>query len=445
MREEVSKDTSGPDLARALYHVGIDDTDDQGGGCTTYSAYKAIKELLANGLDVVDFPRLLRLDPNVPWKTRGNAAVGFSVLGDKQRIIEIVQACLRESTRGLHSNPGLVITNRSQRVKIRSVFSGAVSRLLNPFESFEVLSRSGAVVYGKRRRSLIGAAAAACNLLLVGDYSYELITYRRSELIGTARRISGSSVASMDIEFHDATFNNLFGFMQCVAPHGSDPVLFGLRGEDPRSLIRAMSLIRSEAPSGWAVFVTNQGTDNHYQDMPLKSSRLGDSLSLRGSVAGFPRVLKGGHLTVELDSDGGKITAVAFRESGVVRDAVAGLSPGDEVMVMGGVKMQLPLSLNIEKLKILRTVPRAILRNPVCRLCGKRTKSAGRGQGVRCETCDTDYRDSQGVAVFVSQGLPPGLYLPPSSSIGHLTKPLARYGREKREREFRLRRFSFLN
>jgi tRNA(Ile2)-agmatinylcytidine synthase len=445
LREGVSKSASNPGLARALYHVGIDDTDDLRGGCTTYSAYNVIKELFANGLDVVDLPRLLRLDPNVPWKTRGNAAVGFSVLGDGEQILETVKTTLAESTRGRYSSPGLVIANRCQRAKIRGVFSRAESRLLDPFESFEILSRSGAVVWGKKRRGLIGAAAAACNLLLAGDYSYELIAYRRPELIGTPRRVSGLSVASMDVEFHSSTFNNLSGFMQCVAPHGSDPVLFGLRGEDPRSLIRAMPLIRSETPSGWMIFVTNQGTDNHYQSLPLKSSHLGDSLSLYGSVTDFPRMVKGGHVMIELDSDGTKITAVAFRETGVMRDAVAGLSIGDKVMVMGGVKMQLPPSLNIEKLKVLRTVPRVILRNPLCGLCGRRTKSAGRGQGVRCEACGMAYKNSQGMMVFVPQGLPPGLYLPPSSSIGHLTKPLARYGREKRGREFRLRRFSLFN
>ena len=56
-------------------HVGIDDTDSEKGGCTTYTATVLFHELSSRGLKPSDFPWLVRLNPNIPWKTRGSSAV----------------------------------------------------------------------------------------------------------------------------------------------------------------------------------------------------------------------------------------------------------------------------------------------------------------------------------------------------------------------------------
>ena len=61
-----------------MLHIGIDDTDSLGGGCTTWLITEIISEL--SELDLVDFPRLVRLNPNVPWKTRGNGALSLSLV-----------------------------------------------------------------------------------------------------------------------------------------------------------------------------------------------------------------------------------------------------------------------------------------------------------------------------------------------------------------------------
>ncbi len=53
--------------------LAFDNTDGPGGGCTTHLAFHvllALPELALTGM-----PRLVRLNPNVPWKTRGNGAV----------------------------------------------------------------------------------------------------------------------------------------------------------------------------------------------------------------------------------------------------------------------------------------------------------------------------------------------------------------------------------
>ncbi len=56
-------------------HLGIDDTDSTKNGCTTYIAALLAEELEKLGAKFIDFPNLVRLNPNVPWKTRGNGAL----------------------------------------------------------------------------------------------------------------------------------------------------------------------------------------------------------------------------------------------------------------------------------------------------------------------------------------------------------------------------------
>src|SRR5947199_4968185 len=54
--------------------IGVDDTDSLRGMCTTFLATEIIRELTEE-FDLIGFPRLVRLNPNVPWKTRGNGAI----------------------------------------------------------------------------------------------------------------------------------------------------------------------------------------------------------------------------------------------------------------------------------------------------------------------------------------------------------------------------------
>jgi tRNA(Ile2)-agmatinylcytidine synthase len=56
-------------------YVGIDDTDSLQGMCTTYVMTEIIHELTTRGLDLIGYPRLVRLNPMIPWKTRGNGAL----------------------------------------------------------------------------------------------------------------------------------------------------------------------------------------------------------------------------------------------------------------------------------------------------------------------------------------------------------------------------------
>src|SRR5213593_1698496 len=54
-------------------YLGVDDTDSLRGMCTTYLATELVRAL--SRWDIIGYPRLVRLNPNIPWKTRGNGAI----------------------------------------------------------------------------------------------------------------------------------------------------------------------------------------------------------------------------------------------------------------------------------------------------------------------------------------------------------------------------------
>jgi len=54
-----------------VIHIGFDDTDSISGKCTTNLAFKIVSKLTGQPwVTFVDYPLLVRLNPNIPWKTR---------------------------------------------------------------------------------------------------------------------------------------------------------------------------------------------------------------------------------------------------------------------------------------------------------------------------------------------------------------------------------------
>ena len=59
-----------------VLHIGFDDTDSYSGKCTTNLAFKITSKLMGQTDSVfIDYPLLVRLNPNIPWKTRGNGGI----------------------------------------------------------------------------------------------------------------------------------------------------------------------------------------------------------------------------------------------------------------------------------------------------------------------------------------------------------------------------------
>src|SRR5215831_5987259 len=99
-------------MSSELIHVGIDDTDSLNGRCTTHIAYKIVNYILQNRLgEFVDYPLLIRLNPNVPWKTRGNGAVCLRLRSDNYaRIVDYVTKYVEDnSALDSGANPGVAI------------------------------------------------------------------------------------------------------------------------------------------------------------------------------------------------------------------------------------------------------------------------------------------------------------------------------------------------
>jgi tRNA(Ile2)-agmatinylcytidine synthase len=92
-----------------------------------------------------------------------------------------------------------------------------------------------------------------------------------------------------------------------------------------------------------------------------------------------------------------------------------------------------PLTINLEKIRILSLIQKTQSENPLCPNCDKRLKSMGRNQGFRCERCGSKYAELKKKEIPVSRLLVVGLYVTSTRSQRHLTKPLRRYGQEKED------------
>ena len=66
-------------VKETILNIGFDDTDSPKGMCTTFLAYKIVDLLKRQETEFLDFPRLIRFNPNIPWKTRGNGAVSIKI------------------------------------------------------------------------------------------------------------------------------------------------------------------------------------------------------------------------------------------------------------------------------------------------------------------------------------------------------------------------------
>jgi len=416
-----------------LAHIGLDDTDSRFGGCTTYTAYRIVRKLVGRGIKLLDYPRLLRLNPNVPWKTRGNAALGLTAdVSSLEDLVDLVYGEVSAASDKNHSYPSFVIIAEQERKELYNHFSQAIYRILEPSLVAKVLEKHR-IIYGcfNRRIGLIGSFAAATNLLEWGDHTFELLTYRRPEYIGTERLIDPDSVKKMDALYHNWTFNNVDEERILISPHGDDPVLFGIRGEDPMRLLDASKMVRGETPLGGMIFKTNQATDMHYKECDsLSQILLGDSIKIKLKVMQSPIVTLGGHVFVRLTDGVDSITAAFYWESGDMRKAASLLMPGDQVTVCGGVKVSANPVINVEKLIINQLKITYIERNPVCPNCLSTGESVGRNKGYRCKKCKTILKQ-QKTTLVRNRPLVPGLYLPPLRYFRHLMKPLKRYGKEK--------------
>ncbi len=420
------------------FHIGLDDTDSKQGGCTTYTATLIFEKLLRENIIPADFPWLVRLNPNVPWKTRGNGALAIHLeTAEKNiaRIKQIVKATIRDTSDPSipGTDPAAILLEGPVPDEVRQFCTSALHEVLTIKKADQLLSALNAEVYNiKGRRGIIGALAA----LGYGeerDHTYEIIGYRTKKMLGKTRRVNLDSVRKMDRAKELRTFNNVDPETRRVltCPHGPDPVLIGIRGEDPADLVAAFLMVELEEPlERVMIFKTNQGTDAHF-DRPstIRDISVHQSVRLKGRVSSPPKTLKGGHVFFQLEDPTGVVDCAAYQPTGPFRNTILGLMTGDRIEAYGGVR-QGPgdgLTVNLEKMEVLSLEERVHYLRPRCSSCGSSCESMGRDQGFRCRKCSQRFPRDTLTRSVLPRRLRETLYLPPPRAHRHLTKPERRH------------------
>lgn len=414
--------------------IGIDDTDSKKGMCTTYLGALIIEGLSKYG-KVYENPLLIRLNPMIPHKTRGNASIGIRIdTNSPEKVIDFVISKIKEfaEMEDKKTNPGVVFIfekniSKEHTLKLVKFFNDAVKTVLSIQDTKNIIEELGLKSKGfKNGRGLIGALAA-CGAMLdnTWDYTYEYIAYRKLKSCGTKRIVDKDSIYKADHATYPKTWDTVDienNIIVCV-PRSPDPVLYGIRGESPEIVQYAASIIQSEPFERFCVYKTNQGTDMHLIFVNnISEIENMHSYSIEGVVSSIPTIIQGGHTIFKiLDDAGEEIYCAAYEPTKNFRKIIRKLSIGDRIVVMGSVNKD---TLNIEKIEIKSLVNCFELSNPICPICNKRMKSKGMKQGYKCKKCKT--HSNSVIKTELKRELLIGLYEVPPSARRHIAKPLIR-------------------
>ncbi|QLH80868.1 tRNA(Ile)(2)-agmatinylcytidine synthase [Halosimplex pelagicum] len=411
--------------------IGLDDTDSRERGmCTTFVAATLAERIEAAGA-TVDRRVLVRLNPGVEHKTRGNAALAVHTDLDPERARELaVEHLDLAETADPRTNPGVVVAPGDPEGVPEAVaaFARAAVRDYHDIDDAVALAdRAGYEhAHAGNGRGRIGALAAVGAWRAFDDWTYECISYRERERWGTDRTVDRESVfAAADAASPDAwdTVDRGEGYPVCV-PRTPCPILHGIRGDDPETVRSVAEAIDGEPVASRALFVTNQGTDAHLRRVDgFGDASEGRAYRVDGEVVAEPETREGGHVFTALRSDDGETADIAaFEPTKRFRDRVRALRPGDRLTVCGELSDG---TLKLEKFavrKLVTTEPAT----PDCPDCGRSMGSAGAGQGYRCRDCGTS-ADGK-VEVPVERDIESGWYEVPPCARRHVAKPLVRGG-----------------
>ncbi|MBY9001198.1 MAG: DUF1743 domain-containing protein [Candidatus Heimdallarchaeota archaeon] len=438
-----------PDLKNTTLHIGFDDTDSLKGGCTTYLALRII-ELLAPLVNFIDYPRLIRNNPNIPWKTRGNGAICLT-LKVNEKIVERIARIALETLNELleedpNTNPGMAFVKGEIPEEIIQFSREALTDIIEISTAKDIAEKFCFKYYSTGNgRGLIGAIAAIGNPLnpLDEDFTFELLTYRKSENISRKRILNEKSVAAVDNKYSAEVFNNIDEESKkvIIAPAGLDPVLYGIRGENPLTLLNMMGEIEVHEPiSSYCIFRTNQGTDQHFK---YASSEVQNFNVFKGEIRILetPKTILGGHVIFrgEVISNKIKVDVAAFEPSKSFRNTIRELLPEDKILAYGGVRYKKEFqgfTVQLEKCEIIFVSEQFREESPLCPSCSKRMVSNGLNKGYKCRKCGHKSREIKKNKIPVERRITTGLYIPPAQSQRHLIKPNRRYNLPQKDTYF---------
>jgi tRNA(Ile2)-agmatinylcytidine synthase len=421
--------------------IALDDTDSRERGmCTTYLATR-LAETLERAGEAVDRRLLVRLNPAVARKTRGNAALALHTSCPPADAFErACRAVARWSEfEDDRTSPGVVVAPGDPAAVPASVAAFARDALCDHLALDDALALVDE--HGYRQRGWkggwgrVGALAAVGAWAAFDDWTHEHISYRAFERCGTPRAVDVDSVfAAADAGYPTVwdTVDRVEGEPVCV-PNAPGPILHGIRGDDPDACRAVAARIESEPIDRAATFLTNQGTDAHLRDAADGSTlRDGRAYRVSGVVTEPPATRRGGHVFVGLAVDhpavgtdgrsaGDPVDCVAFEPTKRFRDRVRSLRAGDRVTVCGEVSRG---TIKLEKFAV-RSLTRTEPATPTCPDCERSMESAGRGQGYRCRDCGTT---GERTVRELDRDLEPGWYEVPPCARRHVAKPLVRGG-----------------
>ncbi|MHA2306326.1 MAG: TiaS agmantine-binding domain-containing protein [Candidatus Hodarchaeales archaeon] len=422
------------------YSLGIDDTDSNRQMCTTYLGAIICDILLKWGANFLDFPKLIRLNPNIPYKTRGNGAIAIHFEIDENReelLWEKLKLIIQEysDVEDEKTHPGMVLVKGKIPQEFHDLYLKALYDVISLKTLKELINTVPNLRFFllKKGRGLIGACCAiGANLL--DDYTYELITYRIEENRGTLkRRINENSVIQADLKV-PLSFNNVDYESNdiMITPHGPDPILCGIRGESPEAVIEMWSLLKVEEPvERIMIFRTNQHTNVHFPKK-FRGHEIKPFLSVRthGKVFSKPHYIDGGHIIFSLEIDKTIVDCAAYEPTKKFRNIIVNLVVDDEVTVFGGVRKPdrgERMTINLEEIQITHLEEQFNRKPPKCPHCNVTLKSAGKSAGFKCKKCSYRTLRKEYLIYQEPRKLRKGVrYVTPICAQRHLTKPVQR-------------------
>lgn len=430
--------------------IGLDDTDSRTEGmCTTYVATRVSEQLEEIGA-CVERKLLVRLNPAVERKTRGNAALAIHTDCQPELASKLASETISELTApDERTSPGLVVANCDPEAVPEPVvdfYTDALRKIHDLDDALELVEEYGwqseAVTTGSgdhEGHGRIGAVAAIGAWQAFDEWTYEYLSYRKLNRCGTHRVVNEDSVfTAANRAYPDAwdTVDRVEDEPVCV-PNAPGPILYGIRGDDPEACLAVAEEIESEPVDRSALYITNQGTDAHLKDGEIGSMRVGAGYRVEGIVVSAPEFREGGHAFFEIshpddadvvsgnirkDENARIVTCAAFEPTKRFRDHIRNLMIGDNIIAVGEHDEK---TIKLEKFCVtsLRQEER---QNPQCPSCERRMKSAGRDQGYRCRECDTSTQEKQ--IIGLNRDLELGWYEVPPCARRHVAKPLIRGG-----------------
>ncbi|TRM80887.1 tRNA(Ile2) 2-agmatinylcytidine synthetase TiaS, partial [Sulfolobus sp. D5] len=406
---------------------GIDDHDSYKLGCTTHFSTILISHLFYDhNIKILELPYLVRLNPNIPWKTRGNAAIRLEVEfnGNKKELLELISYYSEKYTKHISlanqygRRPGIAIIEYDNYEKHKGLIHNFYVKAVT-----DVVPLEYAIIFSKKIKAEIqgnrGIIGSIASIGVYGNYTYELITYRKKDNWFTKRKIDKESIRKVDEAFFPKVFAN-YDYVKrkpLIISHGYDPILYGIRGIMIEPLFEATNMIGVDEDIDFMMlFKTNQGTDfhfirtgDHYYQGVRKLIKI-DNIS----------VLEGGDVVIT-GSNGDVL--IAFKETGELNEATKQLTKGDVIIAYGSIKPSVKFGkvIELEKIEIIQLID-IIYENPKCPKCNHSMESLGKNKGYRCRKCKYELNDISKVIKRIDRNISLGIYQ--SRYYRHLTRPI---------------------